>query len=135
MPERRSDSNDTDSESVVAANIVEEIESLPTPTRRLIGQMFRATSSTDPLIDKFNDDHVTQYLEIIGKDDQREFYLQRGDRWRQFFYVVIAIVATGVLIWFLYDRDRELLLNIIGYIIAFFGGAGVGIGFQSRRNS
>ena len=73
-----------------------------------------------PLIEKFNEGHLTQ---MIGNEDKADTSRRRF----QFAYFLVCIVAVGSLIGgVLAFTDRELLMPLITACGTFLGGTGVG---------
>ena len=87
----------------------------------------------NPLLSKFNEDHISQFLDQMQRNDDRTHELHRTDRRliASFISLIIIVFCGGVI--YLLPRDRDLLLLLIQFLVLVAGGIGAGYGIKSRR--
>lgn len=89
-----------------------------------------------PIFDKFEPEHVSQFLERTHEADRDERNFRRGDRWFRFGYVLIGVLIFLFLTWFLLPDHAALYLEILKALGIFGAGAAGGYGlraYQDRR--
>jgi len=136
--ERREEEPDRTTEISTPAKIppeqiTEAIERMPLPMREVFEMM--AVSSTmphHPILDKFKDEHVKQFLDNDKLEAERDYRLRSTNRWFHLTYVVIALFSLGLLIVFLLPNNKDLLTDILKIILAFGGGVASGFGLKTQ---
>ena len=83
------------------------------------------------MLDKITSEHITAIIESGNKDDENSFEDSKISKRYNLIYVIIAVVVFLFLIVFLAKENQDLLLKIIGYIVAIFGGFGGGYGYKT----
>lgn len=89
-----------------------------------------------PIFDKFESEHVSQFLAQTHETDRDERRLRRGDRWFRLGYVLIGVFIFLFLTWFLLPDHAALYLEILKALGIFGAGAAGGYGlraYQERR--
>ena len=114
--------------------IARDIENLPPEEKRFIDASLSIQSifspSVSPILEKINEQHISQILEIAAKDDERAFADLQSSRKYAFINTIILVVAFGILTVFLVNKDVALYQEILKIIIIFGGGFGSGFGFK-----
>ena len=86
----------------------------------------------NPLFEKFNDQHVDKFLDILKGDDDNIHELRKSNRW---FYIgtfiFITIVAIGLVVYLL-PKDRDLLMTLVQLFVILTGGVGAGFGISEK---
>lgn len=121
-------------QEIIGTDEFEALNSLPEPIRSQMMSSLSITSRSrvgHPLFDKFNDEHISKYLDGIQKDN--EYELRKSNRYFYLATFIISVVALGILIAYLAPRDKDLLENIIAIMSAFLGGAGAGYGYANLK--
>ena len=90
----------------------------------------RLGPAPDPLIEKFDASHITKFLDLAGKNDERTFAASKADRRYRMAYILIGIVAFFALTVYLMPLDKELYKQIVQLLIAAGGGFGAGYGVR-----
>lgn len=104
---------------------------IPSP-QAAVGQFLEAsitrrTSHHHPIFDKFESEHVTQFLDNSHKRDMI-------GKW---FGLISALSAVSLFVFltiFLAPDNPELYIEILKAAIAFAGGMGAGYGIKAYRN-
>lgn len=89
-----------------------------------------------PIFEKFESEHVSQFLAQTHETDREERQLRRGDRWFRLGYVLIGVLIFLFLTWFLLPDHAALYLEILKALGIFGAGAAGGYGlraYQDRR--
>ena len=89
-----------------------------------------------PIFEKFDSEHVSQFLAQTHETDQEERQLRRSDRWFRLCYVLIGVVIFIFLTLFLLPDHAALYLEILKALGIFGAGAAGGYGlraYQDRR--
>ena len=101
--------------------------------------MFRMMFSQGPgflhLLEKFQPEHVTTFLENMRIDSDNEYQLSKSNRNYYLLYLILFIGFLIFLIIFLLPENKDLLLLIIQMAIVTFGGIGIGSRFFSKKSS
>ncbi len=85
----------------------------------------------DPLLEKFESEHVHKFLDYLQRDDDNAFYLAKSNRWFHLVYTILGLGFFLFLIFYLLPVDKSLLLDLIKIIVIFAGGFGSGFGLKS----
>jgi hypothetical protein len=120
--------NNKDHEPVIPEEFLNE---LPPKDRKEFIQSFTRISGIfppqNPLAKKITSDHISELLKISDASDQRDRQERSNERNHNFKVLVTVLVAIflvcGLFIW---AKQEEFLKYIIGAIIGFGGGFGVG---------
>lgn len=109
----------------------------PHPMQRMISEFMGISSGPrfHPIFDKFEPEHVTQFLTHTHEDDSEERKYRRSGRWFQLCYVFIVVAIFGALTAFLLPADRELYVEILKMAVMFGAGLGSGYGLKSYLDS
>ena len=93
--------------------------------------------SVHPLFDKFESQHVTQFLEQSFESDVAKRKAARGDRWLRLIYVSLGLGGFAFLTGLLLPDQSDLYLRILQGMGVFGAGlaAGYGIGAYHDRRS
>lgn len=105
--------------------------------RKIQSQMIAAFSSgrksdKSILFEKMSSENITQYLSGVEENDKRQFEFAKSNRLFYLAYVIIGIGAILFLLIYLFPRDRDLFLQILGLIISFGGGFGIGRSYKNN---
>lgn len=122
--------------SAIPAEVAEELASATPQVRQLFETFFAASYTTKrhhPLFDKFTDQHVDKFLDVVQAEDIREHRLRATDRYFRVFYFVATVSVLLFLVWYLLPVDKALLMDLIKILIAFVGGFGVGYGAGKKK--
>ena len=120
--------NNKDSEPVIPEQLLNE---LPLKDRKEFIQSFTRISGIfpqqNPLVKKITSEHISELLKISDASDQRYHQERSNERNHNFKVLVTVLIAIflicGLFIW---AKQEEFLKYIIGAIIGFGGGFGVG---------
>lgn len=120
--------NNKDNEPVIPEELLSE---LPPKDRKEFIQSFTRISGIfpqqNPLLKKITTEHISELLKISDATDQRDRKERSNERNHNFKVLVTALLAIflvcGLFIW---AKQEEFLKYIIGAIIGFGGGFGVG---------
>jgi hypothetical protein len=128
------------SAGIVPSELEEVLDEMPPDVRKKFNSaifgMFSSQSvgpMINPIIEKFNDDHIDKYLDYMQRDDENEHQLKRTNRW---FYLITLIIFLGVVVFllvYLLPRDRELLTTLMQIFLALAGGVGAGFGLSKKK--
>jgi hypothetical protein len=120
--------NNKDNEPVIPEELLNE---LPPKDRKEFIQSFTRISGIfpqqNPLIKKITSEHICDLLKISDASDLRDHQERSNERNHNFKVLVTVLIAVflicGLFIW---AKQEEFLKYIIGAIIGFAGGFGVG---------
>ncbi len=90
----------------------------------------RIGPAPDPLIEKFDPSHITKFLDLAGKNDERTFEDSKADRRYKMAYILIGLLSFGLLTAYMMPIDKELYKQVIQLLIAVGGGFGAGYGYR-----
>lgn len=93
----------------------------------LAGSITQRTSHHHPIFDKFESEHVTQFLDNSHKRDMI-------GKWFELIAALSAVALFVFLTIFLAPDSPELYVEILKAAIAFAGGMGAGYGIKAYRN-
>ena len=91
-----------------------------------------------PLFEKFESEHVTQFLSQTHETDQEERTLRRSGRWFHFGYTILGLGVFVFLSVLLLPDQSELYTEIMKSVCLFAAGAAGGYGlkaYQDQRRS
>ena len=120
--------NEKDGEPVIPEELLNEI---PPNQRKEFIQSFTRISGVfqqpNPLLKKITSDHITDLIKNHHEADQRDREERQGER-NYNFKILITVLLTILILCggFIYAKQEEFLKYIIGAIIGFGGGFGVG---------
>jgi hypothetical protein len=113
--------------------ITEAIERMPPPVREMFEMMAVSTMAPHhPIIDKFKDEHVQQFLDNDRIETQNEYRLRSTNRWFYLAYFVLSLVALGTLFRFLLPGNKDLLVDLLKILLAFAAGVTGGFGLKTQ---
>lgn len=95
-------------------------------TRR-IASFTRVGVSHHPIFDKFEPQHVTQFLTNMHKN-------QSADRWFRLIYTLVGVAVFVCLSWFLLPEWADIYFDILMYAGIFTAGGAGGYGLKSWRS-
>lgn len=110
----------------------EMLESLPPEQRSVFRSalsMFMGISRppSDPIRRRITSEHITQILENQERSGQRNHSSENSDRWLfVWFGTLILAAAVGLIVFFGIRETYEVVTAIIGGLLGFAGGFGVG---------
>ncbi|MDD9858213.1 MAG: hypothetical protein OXU96_09235 [Gammaproteobacteria bacterium] len=87
----------------------------------------RVGFSHHPVFDKFEPQHVTQFLTNTHKN-------QSADRWFRLVYTLIGVAVFIMLTWFLLPQWADIYFDILMYAGIFTAGGAGGYGLKSWRS-
>jgi|GEM_PF-2187786 len=131
-----SDESTADEEDM-PPEVVEALKELPQDKRQMVLSMFlsmgRMTSpSSSALVKRVTSEHITQTLDNIEKQDEREFKKsQSGEITKRLAIGAILILVLMVFVYAGFTRDTELAEKVI--IAGISGLGGFGAGFAVRK--
>ena len=131
--------SEQDDKQIVENQTDATVNNIPNEARKQIQSVMAMFQSShdrppvNPLFEKFTESHIDKYLDYIQKDDDSAVDIKKSNRWFNLAYFVIALIAVGLAIFFIFPKDKEFLQNIIQILLAFAGGFGAGYGVKSRE--
>ena len=128
--EREVDAHDTDagdSRDTGPAAVFGKIE------RTIASRVIQSGSAHHPVFDKFEPEHVSQFLEHSRESRKDKERYRRGGRWFNLVYVLILVVVFIFLTIYLLPEHRDIYLEILTAIAAFGAGFAGGYGFKAWR--
>ena len=82
---------------------------------------------SDPIRRRITSEHITQILENQERSGQRNHSSENSDRWLfVWFGTLILAAAVGLIVFFGIRETYEVVTAIIGGLLGFAGGFGVG---------
>ncbi len=111
------------------------LEDMPKEARLLLmAQMKRMGPIPHPIFEKITSDHITKIIDSSNLDSERELTdITQRRRYSMAFAIMVAAIFVFLVVY-LSGSNPELLKSLIGYLIAFAGGAGIGYGVKSWRD-
>ena len=100
--------------------------------QRAIGLMMSVVGPTSsPLINRFTSEHITQFLnnrenDSLRSHERRENQSRRSHWTVIWFGTLILFAAVGLIVFFGMQETYEVVTAIIGGLLGFAGGIGVG---------
>ena len=115
------------------------VENEETPPASLIRETFsaligRSGPAHHPIFDKFETEHVTQFLENVHARDQDNSRFKRSNRWFRLTYVLIAVAVLGAFTAFLLPEQADLYFKVLQGIGIFAAGLAGGYGLKSYQD-
>ena len=105
---------------------------------RLIQEFFassiRSGTAHHPIFDKFEPQHVTQFLKDTSESDKNKQQFRSSNRWFRLFYVMLGIVVFGSLTLLLMPDQSELYFQLLQGLGLFGGGFAGGYGLKSHQD-
>jgi Flp pilus assembly protein TadB len=113
----------------------EILKTMPPDVQKQFKQMEVFASMTrgpvNPLFEKMKPEHVSQFLEMLDKDSEREYGDTRSNRRFLFAAFCIAVLLFAFLtVFFMSINQASMLTQILTIAIALAGGFGGGYGFS-----
>lgn len=102
------------------------VEGMPAEMKRIMRASLFMGNMANPMLEKITPEHITQVLKISDKQEDNSHSEYKTDKRYTFLYFIVGAAIFVFLIYFLIDRDKDLLLKLISYLVAFAGGFGVG---------
>lgn len=96
----------------------------------------RSDPDYNPMFEKFEPQHITQFLGNLHEADTEERQLRRSDRWFRVLYALLGVAVFFVLLERLLPEREDLLIEILKVVGAFAAGGFGGYGlraYQERR--
>ena len=116
-----------------------EDDSVGTVVQRIFAGFTRTSGPAHhPLFEKFESEHVTQFLSQTHETDQEERTLRRSGRWFHFGYTILGLGVFVFLTVLLLPEQPELYTEIMKSACLFAAGAAGGYGlkaYQDQRRS
>ena len=104
---------------------------------RVAQEMFmgsiRSGSVYHAIFDKFETQHVTQFLKEASKNDAARLKMQMGNRWFRFAYFGIATMVFIFLTVFLLPEQSDVYLQFLQCLGLFVAGLAGGYGIRSYQ--
>lgn len=104
---------------------------------RIIQEMVTSTVRSGPvyhpIFDKFEPQHVTQFLKDSSDSDAAKHKMRMGNRWFRLAYVVLATVVFIFLTVFLLPDQSDLYFQILQGLGLFIAGLAGGYGIRSYQ--
>lgn len=91
-----------------------------------------------PIFDKFEGEHVTQFLSQSHQSDEAERGLRRSGRWFKALYATLGVGVFVFLTVWLLPEQSQLYTEIVKSVCLFAGGVAGGYGlkaYQDRRTT
>lgn len=109
----------------------------------VVQQLYAAFSRTSgpahhPIFEKFESEHVTQFLSQAHETDQEERDVRRSNRWFHLGYTILGLGVFVFLTVLLLPKQSELYTEIMKTVCIFAGGVAGGYGlkaYQDQRKS
>ncbi len=122
-------------DSLIPAEILENLapEQRSHITRSFASMTQFATSAFSPVLQRITSDHITQIINNVEAQSNRESESEKASRRYQLVYFIVTLAALLFLLVFFTVRERfDILTSVITGIAGL--GAGFGIGkFTNRR--
>lgn len=94
---------------------------------------FRSGPEYHPIFDKFQPEHVTQFLKDTAESDIAKHKMHMGNRWFRFAYVGIATAVFVFLTVYLLPEHSELYFQFLQGLGVFVAGLAGGYGIRSYQ--
>ena len=100
----------------------------------VVASFFQGSSATyHPIFDKFQTEHVTQFLDQTSEADTQERQLRRTDRWFRLVYVLLATAIFVFLTLYLLPDHAALYIEILKSLGIFGAGVAGGYGIKTYQ--
>lgn len=114
------------------------LDQFPQPVSKTIQMaMMGEFPMPDPIIEKINENHITKIIDNARNDIDHKHKIAASNRWFFIMYLLIVIGFFIFLVIYLLPSNKDILIDIIKCLVAFFGGLGGGYGLKSyfdKRN-
>ena len=94
--------------------------------------------SYHPIFDKFEGEHVSQFLDLSHQSDEAERSVRRSGRWFKAGYTILGLGLFVFLTVWLLPEQADLYSEIVKSVCLFAGGLAGGYGlkaYQDRRTA
>ena len=100
----------------------------------VVAGFFQGNSAAyHPIFDKFQTEHVTQFLNQTSEADAQERQLRRSDRWFRLVYVLLATAVFAFLTLYLLSDHAALYIEILKSLGIFGAGVAGGYGLKTYQ--
>ena len=106
----------------------------PSVQKEISGFMAISQQIGNPLLAKFNADHIHKSLDYMDAENLRGH--KQAHSTRKFalaFFIAVLVAVVGVLVFLVWQDERELAGQILAGLAIFGGGFGGGYGLGRRR--
>ena len=127
------------SESQKIEKTAQESDSTKSPVgpSRVVQEMFmgavRSGPVYHPIFDKFEPQHVTQFLEDASESDAAKHKMHMGNRWFRLAYVGLGVAVFIFLTTYLLPNHSELYFQMLQGLGIFAAGLAGGYGIRSYQ--
>ena len=109
----------------------------PSGTSRIVQEMFmgavRSGPVYHPIFDKFEPQHVTQFLEDASESDAAKHKMRMGNRWFRLAYVGTAVTMFIFLTIYLLPEHSDLYFQLLQGLGIFAAGLAGGYRIKSYQ--
>lgn len=102
--------------------------------REIVMSSVQSGPAFHPIFDKFESQHVTQFLSQAADRDTARQKKTRGDRWFRLTYVMSGVGVFLFLTWMLLPDQSELYFQILEWIGVFGAGLAGGYGIKTYQD-
>ena len=102
--------------------------------QEVVAGYFRSGPGHHPVFDKFEPQHVTQFLKNTSESDKSKQQFRSSNRWFRLFYVMLGIGVFGSLTLLLMPDQSELYFQLLQGLGLFGGGFAGGYGLKSHQD-
>lgn len=95
----------------------------------------RSGPTFHPIFEKFESQHVTQFLNDASESDADRRKMERGNRWFRLAYVGIGAVIFCVLTWILLPDHSDLYFQLLQGLGIFVAGLLGGYGIRTYQEN
>ena len=93
----------------------------------------RSGRAYHPIFDKFQPQHVTQFLKDLAERDKAKHKMLMGNRWFRLAYVAIAIIVFILMTAWLLPEQSDLYFQFLQGVGLFVSGLAGGYGIRSYQ--
>ena len=94
----------------------------------------RSSSSYHPIFDKFEPEHVTQFLTQVHEQDTGEMRIRTSNRWFRLAYVLTGVAVFIFLTLLLLPNRADLYFEILKSLGIFAAGTAGGYGLKAYQD-
>ena len=109
----------------------------PSMTARFVQETItsavRSGPAYHPIFDKFEAQHVTQFLKDLAEHDAAKHRMLMGNRWFRLAYVGIAIIVFIFMTIYMLPEQSDLYFQFLQGVGLFVSGLAGGYGIRSYR--
>lgn len=126
-------------EGVVPTEIVEALKELPPNKRQMVSSMFLSmerlsSSGSSALVKRVTPEHITQTLENLEKENERDFKKsQSSEVTKRMGMVATLVLVLMVLGYAGLTKDKDLAEKVIIAGISGIGGFGAGVAISKKE--